>query len=587
MNNLSFSPLVPIPLLISLGLLLTLLFLYLEVKRKTSLLPARILALLLMMMSLILLFLQPSYLSTSTSSGYLLLTEHYDKDNVDSLLNAYPSLELIHTADAKPHKGSRLLQPYELAKLDPSIRFIVGEGLSLSDLDLLENKNISYLPTSYPMGITDLHLPKFVTVNEKQSLHGTFNTNNNTLLRLVGPGGVEDSVLLSANKTSTFSFSFKPLSTGQFLYSLEWTDKETIHREKIPVNVMPAKVLNTLILQAAPGIELRTLKNFLAEGNHGISVRSQLSKNKYRSEFINSPALNLSFLTTELLKKFDLVVLESSTLTTLSKGDRKSLEQAISEGLGILILLNSEPDKEKILQQFLPLKKRVSDQDTVSLVYENQQKFKVKLGPTQVESHPYLLPHVQKGSSVYAGHIPHGFGKIGFQCLEETYRLRLQGENDAYAYCWTDLLKGTSRDDLPSSKVRLQQEFPYYANEVIPFTLLSEAVPLVKSSNINIPLQEDIHIDNRWHGSVRFNSPGWQAIHNTTDSISYTFYISGEEEWSSLRLVHQMKLLRNKVKGFHETEEIVQTEERKNVTPWFFFALFLLSTGFLWLAPKL
>lgn len=587
MNNLSFSPLVPIPLLISLGLLLTLLFLYLEVKRKTSLLPARILAVLLMMMSLILLFLQPSYLSTSTSSGYLLLTEQYDKNKVDSLLNAYPSLELIHTADAKPHKGPRLLQPYELAKLDPSIRFIVGEGLSLSDLDLLENQNISYLPTSYPMGITDLHLPKFVTVNEKQSLHGTFNANNNTLLRLVGPGGVEDSVLLSANKTSTFSLSFKPLSTGQFLYSLEWTDKETIHREKIPVNVMPAKVLNTLILQAAPGIELRTLKNFLAEGKHGISVRSQLSKNKYRSEFINSPALNLSFLTTDLLKKFDLVVLESSTLTTLSNGDRKSLEQAISQGLGILILLNSEPDKEKILQQFLPLKKRVSDQDTVSLVYGDQQKFKIKLGPTQVESHPYLLPHVQKGSNVYAGHISHGFGKIGFQCLEETYRLRLQGENDAYAYCWTGLLKGTSRNELPSSCIRLQQEFPHYANEAISFTILSEAIPQVKTSHSTIPLQEDIQIDNRWHGNVRFNSAGWKSVHNSTDSTSYTFYVSDQEEWKSLRVVNQMKHLQNKAKGFRASAEIQQTEERKNISSWLFFSLFLLSAGFLWLAPKL
>ncbi len=587
MTNLSFSSLVPLPLLISLGLLLTLLFLYLEVKRKTALLPARILAVVLMMVSLILLLLKPTYLTTSTSSGYLILTEQYEKVKVDSLLSTYPSLELVHTPKAKSYKGSRLLQSYELAELDPSIRFVVGEGLPLSDLALLENQNISYLPTKDRMGITALHLPEFITVNEKQSLHGTFQTNHNTLLRLVGPGGVDDSVLLPASKTSTFSLSFKPLSTGQFLYSLEWTEKETTHREKIPVHVLPAKVLNTLILQAAPGIELRTLKNFLAEGKHGISVRSQLSKNKYRSEFINSPALNLSFLTTDLLKKFDLVVLESSTLTTLSNGERKSLEQSISEGLGIVILLNSEPDKEKILQQFLPVKKRVNDQDTLSLVNENQQKFKVKLGPTQMESHPYLLSHVQKGSGVYAGHIPHGFGKIGFQCLEETYRLRLQGENDAYAHCWTGLLKGTSRNELPSSRVRLQQEFPYYANEAIPFTLLSEAIPEAKTSTTYIPLQEDIHIDNRWHGSVRFNSPGWQAIHNTTDSTSYTFYLSDKGEWNSLRIVHQMKLLSNKVKGFHESAELMQNEEKKNVSPWLFFSLFLLSAGFLWLAPKL
>lgn len=587
MTDLIFSPLVPLPLLISIGLLLTVLFIYLEIKRKTILLPARILAVLLMMTSLILLFLQPSYRSTSLPSGYLILTEQYDKDKVDSLLKTYPALELVHTAKSKPYKGSRMLAPYELAELDPSIRFIAGEGLALSDLDLVENQNISYLPARNPTGIIAIHMPETVTLNEKQVIHGTFCTDKSTLLRLVGPGGAEDSVRIEEKKIAGFSLSFNPLSSGQFLYSLEWGDEETTHREKIPIHVMPAKALNTLILQSAPGIELRTLKNYLAEGNHSISVRSQLSKNNYRSEFINSPALNLSLLTTNLLKKFDLVVLENNTLTTLSNRERQSLEQAISEGLGLVILLNHEPDKEKILQQFIPNKKRVSEQDTLTLNYANQQKFNVKLGPVQVETHPYLLPHVQKGSSVYAGHIPHGFGKIGFQCLEETYRLRLEGEKDAYAHCWTALLKGTSKNELPSSRVRLQQDFPYYANEVIPFTILSETMPQVKTSHSTIPLQEDIQIDNRWHGNVRFNSAGWKSVDNATDSTSYTFYVSDQEEWNSLRIVNQMKQLQNKVNGFNASEEIQQMEERKNINAWLFFSLFLLSAGFLWLAPKL
>lgn len=587
MTDLTFTPLISISLLISWGLLLTIFFLYLEVKRKTRFLLARVLALLLMMLSVVLFFLKPSYQSTETSSGYVLLTKNYSQDIVDSLLSTHPALQCIHTREAKAYKGSRMLQAYEISELNSSIRFIVGEGLRSSDLELVTNQSISYLPASQPIGITALHIPDRITIHEEQMLRGRFNSNQPTLVRLVGPGGVEDSVLLEGNKISSFSLDFKPPSTGNFLYSLEWTDEGATHREKVPINVMPAHAMNTLLIQAAPSIEMRMLKSYLAEGHYGISVRYQLSKDKFRNEFINSPTLNLAQFNLELLKKFDLLVMETSTLITLSSLERKNIDEAIHQGLGLVILLNSEPDKENILQQFLVCKKSLSEQDTISFVYGNQQTLKVKLGPTHVEEQPFLIPHLQKGSSVYAGHISYGFGKIGFQRLEETYRLRLTGEKDAYAYCWNSLLKNTARNEFTTSEIRLQNDFPYYVNEQIPFTLLSEQIPVVKASAGTIPLQEDIHIDNRWHGSARFATVGWQTFYNTTDSTTHTLYVSAPEEWPSLRSVNQMNQVRSKVKGFQASAKMETEKKRKEISPWLFFSFFLLSAGFLWLAPKL
>lgn len=584
MTDLIFSPLITFPLLSLLVALMTLLFLYLEVKRKSEYLPLRLIAVLVMMASVFLLALKPFYHSTGISSGYLLLTDNYSKKKVDSLLNLDPSLQCIHLDKATPYHDSRLLKPYELAEINASIRFILGDGLPLSQLDLLTNKNITYLPSAGTMGIQALQIPDQLTVNEKNFIQGTLHSSTPAHLRLVGPGGMEDSLAIT-EENSSFSLAFKPLSTGKFLYTLEWSTKDQLLQEKIPLEVLPARKLNTLFLQAAPGIEVRMLKSYLAEAGYGISARYQLSKEKYRYEYVNSTT-TLTALTTDLLKKFDLVILENATLSTLSQREQRSLEQAVKEGLGLLVLLNSLPDKQDILYRFINVQKRTTQEDTLSLVLVDQKKFKLKMGPVIAAEQPYLASHLQKGTTILAGHVLLGFGKVGFQTLDETYRLSLEGEKEAYAACWTSLLKGTSRKKERSSQLHLKNEFPIYSNDALQLNLLHESTPSLRSKGIEIPLQEDVNIDNVWTGQIWADSIGWQSVENSSDSTSLNFYVSDPKEWSALRIQQQIRALLNRVTN-QEIPAQHQQAEQKEVSSWIFFLTFLLSAAFLWLAPKL
>lgn len=585
MTDLSFSPFVSLPLFSFVVGVLTLLFLYLEITRKTAYLPLRLVAVIIMMATVLLLALRPSYRSALTSSGYLLLTDNYSKKKVDSLLKVDPSLQCIHLEKVKPHPTSRLLKPYELAEINSSIRFILGDGVPLPMLDFLTNPNIGYLPGEETMGVQALHIPNPITVNEKNLIQGTFTTNTTGQLRLLGPGGVEDSVTVTNNKSS-FSLAFKPLNAGKFLYTLEWNAKDQSVQGKLPLEVLPARKLNTLFLQAAPGIEIRMLKSYLAEGGHGISARYQLSKEKYRYEYVNSPNANLSSLTPEQLKKFDLVILENTTLSTLTSREQKSLEQAVKEGLGLLILLNSIPEKQDVLYRFMNVTKRSTEEDTLSLALIDQKKFKLKMGPVLPADQPYLVSHLVKGSAILAGHVSLGFGKVGFQTLDETYRLSLEGEKEAYAACWTPLLKNTSRKSKSSTQLRLKNEFPVYPNDAIHFSIFQENTPSLRSGKIVIPVQEDVYIDNIWSGQTWADSIGWQSIENVSDSTSLNYYVSDPEEWRSLRIQKQKQELLNRVAN----QEVISRQhqaEQKEVSSWIFFLTFLLSAAFLWLAPKL
>lgn len=585
MTDLSFSPLISFPLLSFIAVLMTLLFLSLEVKRKSSYLPLRVLAVLIMMASVFLLALKPSYHSEGTSSGYVLLTDNYSKKQVDSLLNLEPSLQCLHLDKTTPYHNSRPLKPYELADINSSIRFILGDGLPLFQLEVLTNKNIHYLPSAETMGIQALQVPNQLTVNETNFIHGTIHSPIPAHLRLVGPGGVEDSLTIT-EEHSSFSLAFKPISTGKFLYTLEWRTQDQSTQEKLPLEVLPAKKLNTLFLQSAPGIEVRMLKSYLAEAGHGISARYQLSKEKYRYEHVNSTA-TLTALTTDLLKKYDLVILESTTLSTLSQREQRSLEQAVKEGLGLLILLNSIPDKQDVLHRFMSVRKRITEEDTLSLALIDQKKYKLKIGPVVAAEQPYVVSHLHKGSAIYAGHVSLGFGKVGFQLLEETYRLSLKGEKEAYAACWTSLLKGTSRKTETSSQIQLKNDFPLYPNDALHFSILYETTPRLTAGGIAIPLQEDVNIDNIWSGQIWADSIGWQHVENSSDSTSLSYYVSDPEEWKTLRIQKQKQELLNRIATTESVAPDQQQAERKEVSFWIFFLTFLLSAAFLWLAPKL
>ncbi len=100
-----------------------------------------------------------------------------------------------------------------------------------------------------------------------------------------------------------FSLEAVPRQAGRYLYRLVLVEAsgDTLAVEPFGVSVEAPVPLRVLVLQGAPRFETRYLKNWLAEEGGRMVIRSTISRDRYRTEFLNLPERDLSRLTPAVL----------------------------------------------------------------------------------------------------------------------------------------------------------------------------------------------------------------------------------------------------------------------------------------------
>jgi hypothetical protein len=570
---------------ILLGALLFLIFLiWKEINRKNRFLALRIIAVVLMISSITLWLLQPMASVLKDSTSIILLTKNYDRAKVDSLSRKYPTYKLLRTQDAAAYKDATELLPYALVDHKNDISFILGDGLPYYDQENISSPYF-FLPDKLPLGVTQLNVPNSVQVNQTTTISGVVNIKGSTTLVLEEPSGQKDSVVLQGTGEKSFSLSFQAQQTGLFSYSIILRDSITSKTEgQLPIEVTPEKKLNILIVQKYPSAEVRYLKNFLAEKGHALTVRSQISKNDFHYEFSNREAARINRFTTETLNEFDLVLIDSESLYGFSASELKSIEQSSKDGLGVIVLMNEVDFKKK-----LPLLNTSLTQypkDTVHLSMRKQRLILPALAAS-VQSSSAITPLTTSATRVLSGYRNEVGGKIGFQLLHETYRLLLEGNENEYAALWSPLLESVARLAPQSFKIKINNTFPYYQDEPLSISVLAAAEdPELKSNTTMLPMQEDVLIDNYWHASMWTGKPGWHSL-TTQDSTALHFYVSQNGEWNTLRTANQQRAHRASATYVSTKAGKNLVTEHKPIAAFWFFIVFLMSSGFLWLAPKL
>lgn len=559
--------------------LFTLFFLGQEWKRNHRFKTIRMIAVVVMMLSTAGIFLKPAYL-TEDSSSILLLTPGYSTTKVDSLLKLYPSSQLMHTIQTTSYKNSGLLPYFDLTSSSKKIRFVVGQGLPQHALDLLEQKNFSFIPSSLPEGIISLTIPSISYPSRKNSISGQLNSRHNGWLYLKSPGKTEDSVQFSKG-ISDFRLSFASPYPGDFLYTLSVSDSLTnIQNEYVPIHVEQPQTLNILLIQHYPTFESQQLKNFLAKKKHHVVVRNQLSENNFRFEYLNIEPVQVQRLTPKLLDNFDLLIADDKSLQTLSKSEKEILVQSVKSGLG---LLNTSPEEKKKKSALFPFETTFTKSDTAIISIEDHS-YNLPANRTRIAENSDVSITQKNKSGILAGYGLAGLGRIGFQSLRESYRLMLSGDSIAYGHLWTPLLEKVSRPKMNDAKIKIHTSFPWFENDPLNIGVISttEKVSL-NSDGIPLPLQEDVTIDNVWHGRTWAPTPGWHQLTTTESSLSY--FISHDGSWNSLRIANQIKTNRQVANSHPSDVEGIKTY--KQISSILFYVFFLAAVAFLWLAPKL
>lgn len=583
MKAFEFNALFPPVWIIVIATLAIIVGVWLEIARKQRLLPLRLVAVFIAIGALACLALNP-HRSAEKSSDIILLTADFDNRTLDSLVGANSAAQVYKLADVAGAPNATPINYRELNGLRGNIH-VLGQGLPEYMLDYLESTTLHFYPANSSAGITGLDLTRVYTANRVNTLNGTYYATGNRILKLQKGGITLDSVPLKKG-VHRFSVSFTPKAAGQYVYTLTENDSlgNVLTHEPLPVDVKPQQPLSILFLHNFPTAEIRFLKNYLETQQHKLTLRYTISKDRYRTEFVNTKQETISRITEPMLKNFDLVITDASSLASLSGQERNAIERAIASGLGMLTVIDNPAPATAVLKF---LQRTVSNikSDSASITI-NHTRSKFPVTPVAVESGERQTSLLEDTNGrVVSGYGQHGFGKNGFSLLSNTFTLQLSGQAETYATLWSDMISALARKEQKPYDLAWLTSFPVYPDESIEFQITSASEkPSVLIDSVEVPVSEHSLVHHVWYGKFWAGRAGWNSLTIRQSTDTYNFFVSQPGEWNSLRVAHQQKAMQKMISAQRdEQKEVV----RQAIPRTLFFILFVLAAGFLWLAPKL
>ncbi len=535
------------------------------------------LVILLAICSLVMIALKPAFFNSETSGNVILLTEGYRKSSLDSLKKEHKKIKIVDYEEDTPF--------IEKLKSVGTV-FILGHGIKSYDLWQLEGKAATYIQGEELKGIIKFKYQPEHTIGDKAIFKGLYSrpTEGNRLI-LEGAGGQTlDSVKLGIGENQEFKLASDLKSAGNFVFSLVEKDSlgTILSFNPIPLKITKKDDLKILMFNGFPTFETKYLKNFLAEMDHEVIVKSQVTNGKYKYEFFNTENTTVGNISEKLLESYDLLIIDFNSYKTLSTSEKNALEKVVTEdGLGVFIqpeaaLFSSNSGLARF--DFSPDKNiEHSLKENISL---KKYPFLFRLGLT-------VEPIQTSENKILSAFKRFGRGKVGTSVLENTYELLLSGYTYEYQQLWTKHINAMSKRAIPlaewtsASKIGILDE-PFYFQ----VRTLEEAPIALNDERSIIPLRRDIDLPDVWNGITFPKSVGWQHLSLQQDSTYvFDYYVTASKKWKTLRAYAQIQA--NKRNSGSLSNLSKKNSNPIPINPIYFYLVFLLSMGYLWLEPKM
>lgn len=613
-----FRFLAPEPLLLgaSLGALLLLLVFFITERRQPRRWPrARALAGLVAVAALWLLAVQPASPRATATLAAVLFTDGTPPDvQLQEADRALPIFRLEAGEAATGPRATPLSDLAQLARQRPEIDRLRVYGNGLRGWAWQRTPAAVEGIEAVPMaaGIRQVDWPRTLTLGEAFTVRGVVAAvGEKSTLRLVGPGGVADTVELTGREPQPFVLRDRPRDVGRFVYALVRDGDEAAAGERLEVEVTPPRPLAILWLESAPRFETRHLKGWLAEMGSSLAVRSTLSRGRHRDEFHNRAAVALDRLTTELLAEFDLAVLDGSILAGLRPDETEALTAAVfAGGLGLLVVPPLEPllEGEPLATSPLLAAPARPIEGLETLAVRAAWPGTAPAPPLTVDALALsprrgLEPLVAaEADRALTGRRSHGAGFVGVSLLHDTYRWVLEGEAPAHRAYWSHVASALARPDptaptcqLPAGPVLIDQPLALVLTtsqgepQILLFDEEEEGMPLA--------LRQAASEGFRWQATVWPRQEGWHrlVLSGRSDLLSGTengepvcsFYAQPSSGW----LAWQQQRRRDETRQRHLLGPAPDTSPTvTRLRPWPRLAPYLAllaALGFLWLGERL
>ncbi|NVN19458.1 hypothetical protein GUA46_14000 [Muricauda sp. HICW] len=563
------------------GLVLMAVFVWKEwSQRKERRFYVKLIASFLAIVSLCMIILKPSTYQDSMRGKGIVLTDGYRSSQLDSLKSIYKRIKTEEYT-----KGRTLFLLTEVDSI-----FLLGHGMEPFDFWQVEHKSVAFLGGDANQGGQDISNKSELILGEPLELSATYANPvaGNWAVLADNGGNPLDSIPLEETESQLIQLSAEPKASGQFVYHLMEQDQDgqVVSNEPIPIQVKEGRPLKILMVNTFPTFETKYLKNFLTEKGHEVLARTQLTKGKYKFEYFNGASGTIYGFTSENLKDYDLLIIDTDSYTGLGRTSKEAMEEiSASEGLGIFI--QADEGLFRLSESQSPFR---FNKDYVTEIALGQPMQTLPKYPyafqENLRTQEILLDYV-----TVASYIPVQKGKVGTTLLQNTYQLLLDGQEALYTRIWTKILNNITRKQETVLEWKSLTQIPRL-DEPFEFelqTLLTD-VEITTEEGARIPLLQDILIPGKFTGTVYPRKTGWNQLQVANDSISPWFYFVYDD--GQLQNIHQTQLRNANYQKFgssstFDDSKSVSKKELQTITPIWLYFILLLSLGWLWLEPKL
>ena len=547
------------------------------VTRKQGNFSINIIVALLTIAALVILVLEPTREVEINDHQGILLSEGFNVQQRDSLLSLNKGLKVLKY---NPKKSIR----NQLDSL--TTVYVLGEGIKPFDFSRFNNIAVEYFPAKIPLGITQLTYTKKISLGEKVEVIGSYNqpVNGSFLVFEDSRGNGLDSIQFVESSFTDFTLSGSPKASGNYVYQLSEKDSAgvVINSNPLPIEIKQKQPLRVLILNNFPTFETKYLKNFLSEEGHEVVVRSQLTKGKFKFEYFNTTSLPVYQFTDEILKQFDLVIVDADTYFSFGSTIKNRFEKNIREnGLGVFI----QPS-DFIFNRSASWSYFRFNRDDIKEVQILNSTIALEKYPYEFDEEFLVSPIIVGDGKTIAAYKQMALGRVATTTLLSSYQMLLNGSDQTYKSIWTNILDEIAKPKIVPVEWNANTKIPK-VDEPFDFSLYTnlQEFAVIDEDSVRTPMLQKLMVSTHFTGTIYPKKTGWQHLSIDGDSTSqFSFFVYDSVDWKALSSTQNIVLNQKKFKTDVNKNKTVISN--RPVSPLLFYILFLLGVGWLWLSPK-
>jgi hypothetical protein len=403
---------------------------------------------------------------------------------------------------------------------------LVGWGLDAGELRRWGDRDLVLHWRGGPPGISKASWPGSISLGEEVVVRLTIEGATHSVA-LIGEDGVTDSLSLGRHRAREIALRHFPKAAGNARYILR-TESSA---DTFSVLVTPPRLPAALLLASAPAREWSDLRDWLTRQGAQVTLRMSVARGRDRTERINTPARAEAPLSGRALAGTGVVITDTRTLAALPRSERLVLESAVTQGLGLVVMLGDETRRTSdplVPWRLTPVADLTERQVRPRADGRPISPTPVSAGGSVLGTGPFgsrtLLDDGQGGVLAMAASA--GRGRIVGTVVNGAGRWLRGGEDEAFASYWHTLVDAAAREpeveqswELPDGPVIVDQETHLARSGPVAARWVAAGDTLMSAIDPLFP--------------TRRTAIWWPRVAGWNDLDGIQLYVGGPASWSS------------------------------------------------------